>query len=305
MEPSRVKSAVDEATLAAQRPELFRRLLQLGIAGIGIGAAGRTAIDMMGQTPEYKMPFVSPGPSTLEIPVPEEEPPAKPQTALARLTSGLKHADWAGELSKRFPHMVGKIPLIGPTLNTIERGASSADRAWWNAPAAAATGAAGLGLGWGLSDWLLGKSRKNQTDDELARAKQVYQQALLDEGAKQAGEQDPINQKLDTLFDMVEKTAEAKEAQVGAPEYASWYNPFAALGANDAGNAVAGAYLTALGALTAGTGYAGYQWAKSRSPSTLLQKALRARANRLWQTTSQPIEAVPQPMKQEEAAMAA
>ena len=297
---SRVKTALSEAELIAQRPEVFRRLLSLGAAGIGLGATGRTLLDLFSTQPEYKMPFVSPGPSTLEIPVsPQEE--EQPQTGLAKLTRGLKRAGWAEDLSKKFPSIVDKIPLFGPTLNSIERGVNHAGQAWWNGPAAVGIGAGSVGLGWGLADWLVGKNRKQQTDDELNHAKDVYQQALLSEGTKQAGKIDPIVAKLDTVFDLFEKVA----AEKSAAEYGDWWNPIAQGFSHPAGNAAVGAYITALGTLAAGTGYAGYQWAKSRSPSSLLQKALQARAQRLWQTTSQPIEAVPQSMKQEESATAA
>ncbi len=57
---------------------------------------------------------------------------------------------------------------------------------------------------------------------------------------------------------------------------------------NIAGVPVAVAAATALG-----TGAMTYSWAKSRSPSTILARAQKERAKRLWRVAPQPVYAVP------------
>ncbi len=294
----RVKLALSEAELAPQRAEIFRRLLSLGLAAGGIGAAGRTLVDVLSPPAAIRMPFVSPGPSPLEVPVPTTPEPQQKRQRVLKLAHELaKQSDWAAELGKKWPHLVAKLPIIGPGLNTLEAAATHAGNAWWTAPASVATGAAGLAGGYGLANFLLNRQRKNRVDDELTRAKKLYQEALLAEGTKQAGEGDPINAKLDQVFDELEKRANL---------YASSWNPVTWLGVGgDLGNSVMGAYITALGALTGGAGYAGYRWAKSRSPAALAEKAMKERGRRLWQTSSQPIEAVPVQVPAQENASAA
>jgi len=313
MDAFRKVALLSEGVLRQQRPDVFRKLLSLGLAGAGIGATGRTLAEMLHARNPHAMPFVSPGPSVLSIPVPaEEEQPPRPGSrkfAAVELAATLKKADWAETLSKNWPRLAAKIPVLGPGLNTLEQSASHANKAWWNVPAAAAVGGGSLAAGWGLSDWLLDRNRKQEVDEELQQAKTLYQQALTQprtpEKTAAVDKFAAVVDKLDRLFETVEKRAN--------PEwYASSMNPLGAgakmlgaLGGGDAANGAMGAYMTALGALTGGAGYAGYRWAKGRSQRALLDKALRARSQRLWSSTSQPIETVPAPMRREEAAIAA
>ena len=296
---SHVKVALlSENELVPQRAQIFKRLMSLGLLAGGAGALGRTLVDVLSPTKTEQMPFVSPGPSILPVPVNE---PEQKKPSLMKLATDLAADDWATRLSKAWPGLVAKVPLIGTGLNSLEQHATQAGNAWWTGPAAVATGAAGVAGGYGIADWLLNKQRKNQVDSELDRAKKVYQQALLsqDPAMKMAGEIDPLVTKLDQVFDMLEKRADPAN-------YASSYNPIKWLGAGgDVGNGVMGAYLTALGTLTGGAGYAGYRWAKGRSNNSLLQKAMQDRARKLWGTTAQPVEAVPMAVKQEENALAA
>lgn len=284
-----------EAELVPQRAEIFKRLASLGLLAGGVGALGRTLVDVLSPARTEQMPFVSPGPSTLGVPV--SEPPQRKKPGLAKLASDLAKNDWATRLSTAWPELVSHVPLIGTGLNSLEQNATHAGNAWWTGPAAVATGAAGVAGGYGIANWLLGKQRKSQVDSELARAKKVYQQALLaqDPATKVAGEIDPLVTKLDQAFDMLEKRANPSW-------YASGANPIKLLGGltGDVGNGVMGAYLTALGTLTGGAGYAGYQWAKGRSTNALMQRAMQNRARMLWSSTAQPVEAVPVPIKPEE-----
>lgn len=294
----RVKVALTEAELVPQRAEIFRRLLSLGLAAGGVGAAGRTLVDVLSPPAATKIPFVSPGPSPLGIPVAAQHAEQQKRQRTLKLAAAIAQSDWATRLGEAWPHMIAKLPG-GTGLNRVEAAASHAGNAWWTAPAAVATGAAGLAGGYGLANFLLNRSRKNQVDSELSRAKKLYQDALVAEGQrKQASEVDPIVNKLDVLFDAIEKRANEHL-------YASMANPISWFSAGgDLGNSALGAYLTALGAVTGGAGYAGYRWAKSRSDTALAEKALKERGRRLWQTTAQPIEAVPVPVERENAVAA-
>lgn len=295
---SHVKVALSENELVPQRAQIFKRLMSLGLLAGGAGALGRTLVDVLSPSKTEQMPFVSPGPSTLPVPVNE---PEQKRPSLMKLAADLAADDWATRLSKAWPRLVSNVPLIGTGLNSIEQQASHAGHAWWNGPASVAAGAAGVAGGYGIADWLLNKNRKSQVDGELDRAKKVYQQALLaqDPATKMAGEIDPLITKLDQVFDMLEKRA-------NPAYYASSGNPIKWFGyGGDVGNGVMGAYLTAMGTLAGGAGYAGYRWAKGRSTNSLLQKAMQDRARKLWNTTAQPVEAVPMPIQQDENAVAA
>jgi len=143
--------------------------------------------------------------------------------------------------------------------------------AWWQIPASVGIGVAGLGAGWSGIDALLNAKRKNDTDNSLEQAKEDYEEALTDQYQSSKVAEDSS---LDALFDEMEK-------QAGIVDTIKNFL-----------HGGAGAYATALGTATLGSGYAGYQWAKSRSKNKMLEKALRRRARERAQP--QPVYAKPE-----------
>lgn len=251
------------------RREAIQRLLHLGLAGFGLGAAGRGLVGLLGEQREpLATPFVSPGPSVVPIPLPprpaKEKAPGMADTRFKLAEAPLtKLADGVADmLAKHLPQ------------DWLSNMASSPDKAWPMIPAAVGVGAGTFGAGWSLTDWLLNKRRKTDQTDKLEAARNDYRQALMAQQQahqKVAGEEPYA--RLDDLYDLLEK-----RGMLGG----------------DTANQGVGALVAAMLATGAGTGYGAYKWTKGRSNAALLRKALEARSRQLWQQSPQPIVAVPE-----------
>lgn len=247
-------------TAEEARANAVGKIIGLGLTGVGAGALARTMTSLQSfNRPDYEMPFVSPGPSVLQVPVFQRAKRREDGQSLEKVAAGA--SDWY----KRFTTAIGNTLFKGPFADR----ASSPENSPFFIPAAVGVGAVGVGGGWKLTDWLLQKRRKSQMQTELDDARREYQDALLS-GQKQAGADE-----LDAAFDVLEKRG--------------W-------GVADSVNNALGGYLTAVGLATAGAGYGTYKWTKSRGQGALLNKALEERARQLWSRTQQPVYAVPKPV---------
>ena len=268
----------------AQKVQL-RHLLKLMAGGAGLGMLGRSAVHIMSPRPELSVPFISPGPSVLPIPV-EEEPaqrrqPLAPRGLLTKLAADInQHIKSAnkGLVDQFIDTASAFVPqsLVGPP--TIANSVGNPLNAPLMYPMSVGAAAAGIGGGWKLTDWLMDKRRTAQTEEELHKAKQDFQAALIAQAqasrVKRAGDEETTGDKLDRLFDLLEKRAGSENMM----DYVAW---------------PVGLYQLAAGTLAAGAGYGTYQWARNRSQSKLLQKALQERARRMWQQSLQPVSVVP------------
>ena len=279
----------------AQRAEAVKTLFRLMAGGAGVGMFGRGLLHLMQPQTLPQVPFVSPGPSTLEIPAVQEEEPGLAKLA-AELAKEALFDDqtlanaWKNVAEARFP-----LDITGITGVTgwLGRNVSDPQNAPMMMPLALGSAAAGTAGGWSLADWALRRRRKSQIDEQLQAAKDEFQAALLAQaqaagpGVKAASEQS-LSERLDVLYDLLQETNE-KQIKEGSVA--------------DAASIPAGAYLTALGLLSAGSAYGMYNWTKNRSKAHLLDKALRERARLLWARSPQPVSVVP--VSPEQPALAA
>lgn len=245
--------------------QMWENLKSLGLAGLGVGAAGRGALGLYRSIKGSPEPWQHPYPQALvtHIPIPVDDPQEEKMAGSSSLPTG-----WEG----------------------VGYGAK-------------AVGALGLGAygGWKGMDYLLNQHQQAQGDAELNQAKQEYEDALRDSyvGArkttaglqagvdtiKSAGAQ--LGEALDTCYDQLEKQGDGiwdtlgkiKEygAQV-AHDIPAGYGAYAAMTA-------APAAMWAYGAVDRSG-----RWAA-------LEKAIQIR-NRQQYTASPPqIYAIPQPVK--------
>lgn len=269
----------------AQKTQL-RHLLSLVAGGAGLGMLGRGAVHVMSPRPELSVPFISPGPSILPIPV-EEEPPQRrqmlaPHGSMAKFAAAInQHLKSAnkGVVDKFIDTASAFVPQSLTGFSAIADSVGNPINAPLMYPMSLGASAAGIGAGWKLTDWLMDRRRTAQTDEDLNKAKQDFQAALIAQAqasrVKRAAHDEPISDKLDRLYDLFEKRA-ANDSNL-----MDWV----------AGPV--GMYQMAAGTLAAGAGYGTYQWARNRSQSKLLQKALQERARRMWQQSLQPVSVVP------------
>jgi hypothetical protein len=171
---------------------------------------------------------------------------------------------------------------------------------WWEIPTGIAAGAGGLFGGWKLVDWLMDKRRQMAMQGELDEAKKDYESALQDQySSAMLSKGASAEPTLDDVFDHI-SDPEKMQAQMEKVGFSfipqSWKNT-----SGDVGHGAAGAYLTALMALTGLSGLGAYKWTKSKSRSKAMEKAIKKR--RMMRAAPQPITAIPQytpPPRQEE-----
>jgi hypothetical protein len=255
----------DLTKTANPRVEYARQLMQLGLAGLGGGAAARAAMGFrnLGR-PAIPTPFISPGPSAIEIHIPTQGNAEDPDLETPTDEANLKFAD-IGSTIPGWDFVANQVAKVLPE-GEFARNVSKV-------PLPVMAAGAGLAGGWSLTDWILDKRRKDKLKDELETAQQDYTDALGSQymQSKQAGDVNTTGELLDNVFDQLTKQGLVSEAL--------------------------GAYLLTAATLAGGAGYGTYQWAKGRSDAALLAKAQKERARKLWNRVPQPVYAVPAAMR--------
>jgi hypothetical protein len=182
----------------------------------------------------------------------------------------------------------------GPAIKEAVEGPTTAGGVPWFYPAATLGVIAAFKGGWGLVDRILNTQRKSQANEELARAKGEFNQALLAEyprhQRKTAAEADPLAVALDELYDEYVKTA-------------NWYNPLDWVSADTKGKAL-GSYLTYAGLTGLMAGSAAYEQAQKSSRRAILQKALAKRNRSMYaarpsEVFARPVRTLPPPSETE------
>lgn len=263
---------------SAAKREMLKKLLQIGLAGAGIGIGGRSLLGMHNMLNPAEAPdpyaYTSPIPTPFGIPTQrddEEEKRAADEPGVFG-----KAINWAAEnvMPKELP----------PVANPLATGTGI--------PAAVGMAAAGVGGGWWLTDYIMRRRRQAQADDEMAGAEKEYQDAMAEQyrsamRAKTAGDDLGI----DNLFELCHNQETTKTAEVAD------YNPWKAIGGTEAWEKMKGVF--GLAALVAGgtSAYATYDWTKHRSRKAMLDKAVRARARMRQSGTPVPMMAMPTPVE--------
>lgn len=280
----------------SQKFEQLKHLINLAVGGAGVGMFGRSMLHLAsGRKPATTIPFVSPGPSILPVPVADEE---QQQPQLAKLAADL--SGWVKDnIGMPLARMIPDGP--DPISKTIGEYVSDPRRAPIMYPLAIGAGAAGVAGGWSLTDWLLQRRRKARMQEDVTNAKRDFQNALLQQshvarqfGGKSAAATEPtVADKLDQLFDVVE------EKQAGIVKEAA-QDKEAGGNMADVLAAGPGLYYTALAMLGGGSAYGMYNWTRNRSPQHLLNQAIRERARSLWAKSPQAVQVVPTTVRREE-----
>jgi hypothetical protein len=237
--------------------------LALGTAGLGGLGAGLLGLYRHAMSSRYK---------------PERD--TKPLVLTPRIAREEEEEEEEEEMLTDLP------PIKAAALADAKPFANYSDMPSWYPGAYAATGAAGLGGGWKLVQWLMKQRRKSERDAEISGAKKEYASALREMYGEKAGEADSISVQLDAVFDSFEKEAQPHPPPRGALSGA-W---------EGAGNIASGAWeglkdklapavknYTTFGLMTPavlsalGFGYLAYKNQSQRSKAKALREAMRRR----------------------------
>lgn len=258
--------------------EMLKKLLQIGLAGAGIGIGGRSLLGMKNLLSPAEAPdpyaYTSPIPTPVGIPTRREDEEEKRAAG--------NEPDLLGRVAE------GVLPKsLPPVANPLATGAGI--------PAAAGMAAAGVGGGWWLTDYIMRRRRQAQSDDEMAGAEQEYQDAMAEQYRaamrnKAAGDDLGI----DSLFDLCHSPEMTKVAAGPLDTVEGGYKGLLGTSTVEKLKGVFG-----LAALVTGGGaaYATYDWTKNRSRKAMLDKAIRARARMRQSGTPVPMMAMPTPVE--------
>ena len=287
---SLVKKAQQPTPNEVTRALALRDIANMGLAGFGVGAGARGLYGLFNlvnrrRGPEEVRPV---GRIETGFPVEEEEEKIAGAPPVEMLPSE------SGVLAPSLPHATPTAPPMGPP--AVEGGDIPAEGG--DAPLAVAkqagyfadllkgeksqsktgipyylagtvgAGAGGAYGGWKLMDMLLDRRRMQAQEDDLEKAREDFQQALVSRHSrgKKASADNTLGEDLDLLFDTlsVKCAALEKKAQEGTPT----------------GNAL-GTVLDYYGLYAGGTGLLGgvlmYNAAKKRQRRALLEKAKEER----------------------------
>ncbi len=200
-QPSPVKTA-------DARSELVRRIINTGVAGLGLGVAGRGLMglrNLMQEPPAQ--PFFFPGPSRIQVPVLRNQRPGEvlsedgdddeQDVPTAAKLAGLQKL--AFDMEQQIASMLPKGDFGQDALMV---------------PATVLAGAGGVAGGWKLTDWLLKRHRMNQLKEDVDSARGDFQHAMAEQF--QAGKTASAEPTLDQVYDRFEKEAGIGGKAVGA-----------------------------------------------------------------------------------------
>jgi hypothetical protein len=257
------------------------------------GAAGAGGAGLMGLANLLRRNLTDP-PRTLyspyspvisDIPYPEEQNHKKKMAAAGPPRSP------SAPLPPKMPRRknAGLLDSITDTAGQIMHGDYATDLA--SHPLGLATMGASLGAGtvggYKLMNYLLKRQNKSSRQTELAKARQDYEQALLQQqehktaGEKTAGQQ--LGAELDRLADAWEKVAAEMQKR--------------GFGQGAIGKAL-GVYLLTGGAIAGLTGNATYDYFRKRQPAAILAKAEKQHRREMATMRPAPIYARPVPVTQ-------
>lgn len=253
------------------RIDAIKKVLSIGLTGLGVGAAARGAVGLKNlMQPPMQQPFVSPGPSTLELPVAATEEDEDPDLAmLAKQAADSPILDRVATTLNKY------VPSWG------DKYVSNMSYAPWMMPAMLGAGALGVAGGWGMTGGLLQDQQKAKRDEALAAAQAEYERALAEQsaaGVKSAAAE--LYSELDELFDLAMEKQAINLGQAAV----------------DTGGMSLAALLSILGVSAVGTGKFMYDYQRSRAKDTALNKAMSERARQMWNNNAQQVAVVPKPI---------
>ncbi len=247
-----------EAASGLLKQDLMKNLGSLGLTALGVGAGARGIMGLYNL-----MRRRSVGSNMRQVkPVPVDVPyPVKQKQASFEAVKKFFGGDYA--------QTMGQIP--------------------WAMPAAAAVGLGGVGLGWTALDGVLDKRRKAQVEDEVATARQEFDQALMSQFDKPKTAAEELSVELDKMFDAAQQTTPEKRA-------------FLEEAAGPLGS-IAGAGMTVAGLGSLAAAMAVYNAVKKRNNDSILESAQKRRQRRNYTLNPTPLWARPVPAAPEAPAI--
>lgn len=261
--------AVDDAGSTLLQTQGLRDVRNLGLAGLGVGAAGRGLVGLIQLLKSNKPKKMRSGPAELSLPYPAE----------AEEKAGF---DIAG--------------FLGGNSATTKAGIP------WYGPAMLGGAALGLGAGWKGMDAVLDARRKREMDGQLDSARQEFHDALMSQydepqkvdhrnvsGTKKAADATmaAVGAGLDALFTKVAAVLDDPGVEKAALELPSMAN---------AAGVGAGAYGMYAGLSGLMAGALMYNKTNKRSRRAILESALKKRQRRQFMQRPTEITAVPEPV---------
>jgi len=244
--------AVQDAAVRRNQQAALKELGRFMATGLGVGMAGRGLLGMTNLLRKnlFRPEVTAPLPAVVQIPYRTDEEEEK---------LGVDGAN-GGWLDKPLAFAAGEY--------STEGGASMP----WVLPAMVGGGAASAFGGWKLMDYILDRQRRKALDDEVARAKKEFNDALLSQydNPKQAS---ILSKELDGLYDDMTKAA------ASVPDWAGL---------------MTGMYGTAGGVAGLLAGVGTYNLLKKFQRREMLRKAQQRRMLRMYQ--QRPTELFAQPV---------
>lgn len=243
-------AAIDRAQSVGNstNPEAMRKLLQIGIAGAITGGGLRSLYglyEMLRRPQEAKKSPIGLNPTVVRL-----KAHHRPTMSMYKESAEGGVLNWLG--GGTHEDLVSKPYFL---------------------PAAAATAAGTLYGGHKVISNFLKRERKRDQKRRLEEARQLYQNALMQEyeageplAGKTAAAPSELAKSLDELVRYVVKVASEKTAG----------------GINDWAGMGTGLYLTAAGGLAGLSGLAAYNFAKGQSPGERISKAIKQRERLRW-----------------------
>lgn len=281
--------AANQAANANIRGEAGRDVGRLGLAMLGLGAAGRGAVGLAGLLKRNLSTRSGPAVITLPYPVEDDDEPAarKLKAAAADNPGGRVYEKVAFDVTRKTA-----IP--------------------WYRPAMMLAGLGGLYGGWKGVDAALDAQRAASRKREVEEARQEFHDALLaqyDKPIKSSPLQLPKKAAQDTaesvagrlgrVFDRLEKVAQAVKDDVlaGRPSRLAGGTVKAAGRLSDIGGEATGLYGTYAALSGLATGALVYEQARKRQRRAILDKALKRRERHRYYTAPPEIVALPEPVR--------
>lgn len=277
------KSANDLAAGVASNREALKRVLQFGLTGAGVGAAGAGLMGIRDfMTRQSPIPAASRlgglRPAVIRVGPPEEaELEERKRQQQAAMSKAAGEEDLIGDVTKlnpeHFPRSTGS--QVGDTLSHVLGGSwtNNAVSKPWFLPAAVGAAGAGIYGGYKGIQGFLNWRRKTDREAELAKARNEYRNALISQysaGTKAGSAESEMSRELDEL---------AREKVANST-------------LQNAGGAALGGYLTLAGLLAGGAGLGTYAYTKANAPENRLAKAIQQRERMRWATRPPEIYAV-------------
>ncbi len=268
----------------ATNPAALKRILQLGLASFGVGAAARSITglrDLVSKPLQRRRPPRTPAVIEVGVPTVEEEENGEvkpPRRSLFKFGGDKEPPYFVPPIDKS--HFETKAP--GFLSYLLGRQHANEFAKPYVIPGATLAGLGGLYGGYKAVDLLSNYLHKRDRSSELEAAKDDYRKALVEQYTPDSS--------------TVKRSALASNNNSLGAELDDLYRLVKKADLHDLGGMGTGGYLTLASLLALGSGAGMYNWAKSKSPNAGLAEAIKQRERLRWASRPPEIYAVTKPV---------